>query len=45
MQKRDFNIWFSNFKDSIVTYDYYVNFESVYEKVDDLKIELNILNF
>ncbi|MBR4320971.1 type II restriction endonuclease [Treponema sp.] len=42
--KRHFTNWLSNFRDSIATYSYYVNFEKVYENVDSIKIELNILN-
>lgn len=42
--QRDFNIWFSKFKHSISTYDYYVNFPKVICNVEKRKIELNILN-
>lgn len=42
--QRDFNIWLSNFRDSIANYSYYVDFEKVYRNVDNIKIELNILN-
>lgn len=42
--KRDFAAWFSNFRDSIATYSYYVDFEKVYGNVENIKIELNILN-
>lgn len=42
--KRDFITWLSNFRNSIATYSYYVNFEKVYENVENIKIELNILN-
>ncbi|MGN1104582.1 MAG: type II restriction endonuclease [Candidatus Coproplasma sp.] len=42
--KRDFNQWFNMFKASICDYNYYVDFEKVYGKVDSIKIELNILN-
>lgn len=42
--KRDFISWLSNFRNSIATYSYYVNFEKVYENVENIKIELNILN-
>lgn len=41
---RDFNIWLSQFRDSIANYDYYVNFEKVYSNINNIKIELNILN-
>lgn len=42
--KRDFITWLSNFRNSIATYSYYVDFEKVYENVENIKIELNILN-
>jgi len=42
--KRDFNIWFSTFKNSIADYKYYVDFEKVYREVQKVRIELNILN-
>lgn len=42
--KRDFISWLSNFRNSIATYSYYVDFEKVYENVENIKIELNILN-
>lgn len=42
--KRDFNTWLSSFRDSISDYRYYVDFNKVYQNVDSIKIELNILN-
>lgn len=42
--KRDFNAWLSHFRSSIANYNYYVDFEKVYQNVDNIKIELNILN-
>lgn len=42
--KRNFENWLGQFKESIASYDYYVNFEKVYKNLDDYKIELNILN-
>lgn len=42
--KREFITWLSNFRNSIATYSYYVDFEKVYENVENIKIELNILN-
>lgn len=42
--QRNFDAWLSTFRYSIATYSYYVDFEKVYENVDDIKIELNILN-
>lgn len=41
---RDFNTWLSHFKTSIATYDYYVDFPKVYQNIDSIKVELNILN-
>ena len=41
---RDFKEWFSNFRQSINGYNFYVDFEKVYGKIDNIKIELNILN-
>ena len=42
--KRDFNKWLSTMKDSIATWNYYTDFEKVYENVNKVKVELNILN-
>ena len=42
--EREFNIWLSQFRDSIANYGYYVNFEKVYSNIHNIKIELNILN-
>lgn len=42
--KRDFDKWFSNFKDSIADYSYYVNFDKVHQNMEEIKVELNILN-
>ncbi|MGM9580449.1 MAG: type II restriction endonuclease [Anaerovibrio sp.] len=44
MAKRDFDKWLTSFRESIATYDYYVNYDKVYRNVDAIKIELNILN-
>jgi type II restriction enzyme len=44
MEKRNFNDWIKNFKHSISTYSYYVDFSKVYKNVDAIKVELNILN-
>ena len=41
---RDFDKWLNSFKESISDYKYYVDFEKVYQNVDKVKIELNILN-
>ena len=42
--KRDFNEWLKTFRNSICDYGYYVDFNKVYENVETIKIELNILN-
>lgn len=42
--KRDFAKWLATFRDSIATYSYYVDFEKVYQNVENIKVELNILN-
>ena len=42
--KRDFDSWFSNFRNTLATYDYYVDFKKVINNVDKVKVELNILN-
>lgn len=44
MVNRDFNQWLSTMKDSIATWTYYTDFEKVYENVQKVKVELNILN-
>ena len=41
---RNFNEWFSNFKENIADYKYYTDFDKVYRNVEDIKVELNILN-
>ena len=41
---RSFGEWLSTFKTSIADYGYYVDFKKVYENVDKIKVELNILN-
>ena len=41
---RDFNEWFSGFRESIADYGYYIDFEKVHRNVDLIKVELNILN-
>lgn len=44
MANRDFNTWLSGMKDSIATWTYYTDFNKVYQNVQKVKIELNILN-
>ncbi len=41
---RDFNKWLSTFRESIASYTYYVDFNIVYNNVENIKVELNILN-
>ena len=44
MSKRNFSEWLSKFKSSISDYSYYIDFNKVYNNVNSIKIELNILN-
>ena len=44
MANRDFNLWLSTMRDSIATWTYYTDFNKVYENVQKIKVELNILN-
>lgn len=44
MVKRNFDTWLGTFRKSINGYDYYVDFPKVYQHVDAIKVELNILN-
>lgn len=44
MEKRIFSYWLSTFRESINEYKYYTDFDKVYENVDSIKIEINILN-
>lgn len=41
---RNFEQWLLSMKDSIATWNYYTDFNKVYENVGKVKIELNILN-
>lgn len=41
---RDFATWLSGFRNSIASYEYYIDFNKVHRNVDSIKIELNILN-
>lgn len=41
---RNFEEWFDTFRKSINSYSYYTDFAKVYENVESLKIEINILN-
>lgn len=42
--ERNFDNWLSTFRESIATYDFYVDFHKVYSNVNSIKVELNILN-
>ena len=42
--KRDFDSWLGTMKDSIASWTYYTDFQKVYENVNKIKVELNILN-
>ena len=44
MNTRIFSQWLSTFRASINRYGYYTDFAKVYEHVEQLKIEINILN-
>ena len=41
---RDFNTWLAGFKSSIAGYKYFTDFEKVYNNVEKIKVELNIMN-
>ena len=41
---RDFDEWINSFRNSIASYEYYIDFNKVYKNVEDIKIELSILN-
>lgn len=42
--KRNFSEWLATMRSSINSYSYYVDFQKVYDNVDSVRIELNILN-
>ena len=42
--RRDFNKWVSTFTDNIASWKHYTNFPKVYNNVEKIKVELNILN-
>ena len=44
MPSRNFNNWLATFRDSIATYGYYTDFAKIYQNVDQVRVELNILN-
>lgn len=41
---RNFSTWLGKMRPSINSYNYYVDFEKVYSKVDTIRVELNIMN-
>lgn len=41
---RNFDKWLETMTDTIVSYKYYTDFNKVYDNVDKVKVELNILN-
>lgn len=41
---RNFDAWLSKFRESISTYGYYTDFDTVYKNADKFKVEINILN-
>lgn len=44
MAYKNFNEWLSTFRESIADYKYYVDFNNVYNNLNEFKVELNILN-
>lgn len=42
--KRNFDEWLSEFRGSIANYDYYIDFNKIYNNINKIKVELNILN-
>lgn len=41
---RAFSEWLNGFRESIASYDYYIDFNKVYRNVEGIKIELSMLN-
>ena len=41
---KNFDLWLSQFRDIIASYEYYIDFQKVFRKVEEVKVELNILN-
>ena len=44
MSQRCFEDWLAQFKKTIYDFDYYVDFQKVYDHVDEIENELNLLN-
>ena len=42
--KRNFDEWLSEFRGSIANYDDYIDFNKIYNNINKIKVELNILN-
>ena len=42
--KRNFDEWLATFRASIANYKYYIDFDTVINNVDGIKVELNIMN-
>lgn len=42
--KRNFDEWLSEFRGSIANYEYYIDFNKIYNNINKIKVELNILN-
>lgn len=42
--KRNFDEWLAEFRGSIANYDYYIDFDKIYNNINKIKVELNILN-
>ena len=42
--KRNFNEWLNKFIDNVADWRYYTDFPKVYNNVDAIKVELNLLN-
>lgn len=41
---RQFNSWLADFRDSISTYDFYVDFDKVHANIKDVRVKLAIMN-
>ncbi|MHA3838407.1 type II restriction endonuclease [Mycoplasma sp. VS1572C] len=44
MNKKNFDEWLNNFKESIANYSYYIDFNTVYRNVNIMRLKLNLLN-
>lgn len=42
--KQQFEMWFNNLRESISTFEYYVDFEKVERNVESIKLELHLMN-